>query len=80
MNLNSGHSDTRAKCQRADMTGRDGAVGQTVVLVPVSGSLEKLGWDDALHEVTSSGIDKTAFGVSAIDESVDRSWISLNAS
>lgn len=53
------------------MTGRDNAVGQTVVLVPVSGSLEKLGWDDALHEVTSGGIDKTAPRVSAIDKFVD---------
>lgn len=44
------------------MTGRDSAVGQTVVLVPVGGSLEKLGWDDALHEVTSSGIDKAVSG------------------
>lgn len=53
------------------MTGRDIAVGQTVVLVPASGSLEKLGWDDALHEVTSGGIDKTAPRVSAIDKFVD---------
>lgn len=53
------------------MTGRDNAVGQTVVPVPVSGSLEKLGWDDALHEVTSSGIDKTDSRVSAIDKFLD---------